>query len=62
MASRERHDQPPGVAARQRANAKACAEGVWESLTPDERARAERIVSRCDAGPPYRLPDEVGGE
>ncbi len=62
MASRERHDQPPGVAALQRANAKACAATVWETLSPGEKARAERIVQRCDAGPPYRLPDEVDGQ
>jgi hypothetical protein len=59
MATRDRHTQPPGMAERQRAQARARAADVWETLSPDEKARATAILARCDAGPPYRLPDEV---
>jgi hypothetical protein len=60
MASRERHAHPPSVAPLQRASAAARARDVWESLSSDERVRAQAIVAACDDGPPFRLPDEVG--
>ena len=59
VASRERNTSPPSVAHLQRAQAAARARDVAAALSPRERAQAEAIAARCDAGPPYRLPDEV---
>ena len=59
MASRERQQHPASVAALQRATAAARAAAVWSTLSAEERIRAEAIIAACDAGPPYRLPDEV---
>ena len=59
VASRERNTSPPSMAPLQRAQAAARAREVASTLSPGERAQAEAIAARCDAGPPYRLPDEV---
>lgn len=59
VASRERNAYPRAVAALHRAQAAARARDVAEQLTAAQRTEADAIVARCDAGPPFRLPDEV---
>ncbi len=59
LASRERHAEPAVVAARLRAQAKERAADVWETLDPEQRLRAADLITRCDMGPPHKLPDEV---
>jgi TPR repeat protein len=59
LATRERYGEPAALAATHKAQARARAADVWESMTAEQRERASDILRRCDAGPPYRLPDEL---
>jgi TPR repeat protein len=59
LATRDRHAEPASTAVALKAQAKQRASEVWDALTEEQRERARQILARCDAGPPYGLPDEV---
>ena len=35
------------------------AAALGDSLSPEQRRKAEELVRLCDQGPPHRLPDEL---